>query len=88
MTVLETNADEDRNPPVRRLADRSPARLRALADPARGDLLAVGTAGADGYETASTDTSRPRPAVYAIDGTESEPCVRRETIADLARCER
>lgn len=88
MRDLETNADEDRNPPVRRLADRSPARLRALADSERGDLLAIGTTGADGYGMASTVTSRPRPAVYAVDKTESEPCVRRETIADLARCER
>jgi diaminopimelate decarboxylase len=62
-------------------------RDRALPAPERGDLLAIGNAGAYGYEMASTYNSRPRPAVVALDGTDAELCVRRETIADLGRYE-
>jgi diaminopimelate decarboxylase len=63
-------------------------RDRTLPAPARGDLFAVGNAGAYGYEMASTYNSRPRPAVVALDGANGELCVRRETIADLGRLER
>lgn len=63
-------------------------RDRELPAPERGDFLAVGNAGAYGYEMASTYNSRPRPAVVALDGDGGELCVRRETIADLGRFER
>jgi diaminopimelate decarboxylase len=62
-------------------------RHRALPAPERGDLFAIGNAGAYGYEMASTYNSRPRPAVVALDGADGELCVRRETIADLGRYE-
>ncbi|MWG35200.1 diaminopimelate decarboxylase [Halomarina oriensis] len=57
---------------------------RVLPAPERGDLLSVGTAGAYGYEMASTYNSRPRPAVVTLDG---DTVVRRETLADLTRLE-
>jgi diaminopimelate decarboxylase len=44
---------------------------RSLPDPRRGDLLAVGNAGAYGYEMASTYNSRPRPGEVVLeDGTD------------------
>ncbi|WP_160132669.1 diaminopimelate decarboxylase [Halococcus salsus] len=61
------------------------ARDRPLSAPERGDLLAIGNAGAYGYEMASTYNSRPRPAVCALDGDASWVCVRRETVSDLTR---
>jgi len=63
------------------------ARDRELPAPAREDCLAVGNAGAYGYEMANTYNSRPRPAVVALDDGESRVCVRRETIGDLTRLE-
>ncbi|EMA44962.1 diaminopimelate decarboxylase [Halococcus saccharolyticus] len=63
------------------------ARDRELPAPARDDLLAVGNAGAYGYEMASTYNSRPRPAVIALDDGESRVSARRETIDDLTRLE-
>jgi diaminopimelate decarboxylase len=63
-------------------------RNRALADPARGDLLAVGVAGAYGYEMASQYNSRPRPAEVALDDGEATVARRRETLADLTTVER
>ncbi len=39
---------------------------RLLARPVRGDVIAVGNAGAYGYEMASTYNSRPRPAEVAF----------------------
>jgi diaminopimelate decarboxylase len=62
-------------------------RDRVLPAPERGDLFAIGNAGAYGYEMANTYNSRPRPAVVALDGANGELCVRRETIADLGRLE-
>jgi diaminopimelate decarboxylase len=62
-------------------------RDRTLPDPARGDLLAVGNAGAYGYEMSSQYNSRPRPAVVAVDGGDARVAVRRETLADLTRLE-
>ncbi|GAB7095072.1 diaminopimelate decarboxylase [Halolamina litorea] len=55
---------------------------RPLPRPARGDLLAVGNAGAYGYEMASTYNSRPRPAEVTLAG---EVLRRRETLADVSR---
>ncbi len=64
------------------------ARDRGLARPERGDLLAVGNAGAYGYEMASHYNSRPRPAVVAIEGGDASLAVRRERLADITRLER
>ncbi|WP_435116464.1 diaminopimelate decarboxylase [Halolamina sp. C58] len=55
---------------------------RPLPAPERGDLLAIGNAGAYGYEMASTYNSRPRPAEVTVDG---ETLRRRETLADVSR---
>ena len=63
-------------------------RNRALADPARGDLLAVGIAGAYGYEMASQYNSRPRPAEVAVDDGTAAVVRRRETLGDLTTVER
>jgi diaminopimelate decarboxylase len=61
---------------------------RPLARPERGDLLAVGNAGAYGYEMASTYNTRPRPAEVAVDGAETALSRRRETVADVTDLER
>lgn len=61
---------------------------RPLSRPERGDLLAIGNAGAYGYEMASQYNSRPRPATVALDGDESAVARRRETIADVTALER
>jgi diaminopimelate decarboxylase len=59
-----------------------------LPAPERGDLLAVGNAGAYGYEMASQYNSRPRPATVVVDGDRSALERRRETVADITRLER
>ena len=61
---------------------------RALADPIRGDLLAVGIAGAYGYEMANQYNSRPRPAEVALDDGTVTVVRRREALADLTTVER
>lgn len=58
---------------------------RPLPRPERGDLLAVGNAGAYGYEMASTYNSRPRPAEVTRGGRVLR---QRESIADVLRPER
>lgn len=58
-----------------------------LPEPARGDLLAVGNAGAYGYEMASQYNSRPRPASVVLSGGTASLARRRETIADLTALE-
>lgn len=63
-------------------------RDRPLPTPERGDNLAIGNAGAYGYEMASQYNSRPRPAVVAVDGDEKALAVERETLSDLTRLER
>lgn len=60
---------------------------RSLPAPARGDLLAVGNAGAYGYEMASQYNSRPRPAVVVVDGDDEGLAVRREGLGDVTRLE-
>jgi len=60
---------------------------RDLPAPERGDLLAVGNAGAYGLEMASQYNSRPRPAVVAVDGDEARLVRRRETLADVTLAE-
>ncbi len=64
------------------------ARNRPLPSPERGDLLAVGNAGAYGFEMASQYNSRPRPACVAVDGDRTAAVRERETVADLTRRER
>jgi diaminopimelate decarboxylase len=56
---------------------------RPLPRPERGDLLAVGNAGAYGYEMASTFHSQPRPAEVSVADGETRVTRRRETVADL-----
>ncbi len=60
---------------------------RPLPDPERGDLLAVGNAGAYGYEMSNNYNSRPRPAVVAIEADEARLAVRREAVADITGLE-
>ncbi|SEN23453.1 diaminopimelate decarboxylase [Halorientalis persicus] len=60
---------------------------RPLPDPEREDLLAVDNAGAYGYEMSSNYNSRPRPAVVALDGDETQLAVRREAVADITERE-
>ncbi|MFD1586979.1 diaminopimelate decarboxylase [Halorientalis brevis] len=62
-------------------------RDRSLPAPERNDVLAVGNAGAYGYEMSSQYNSRPRPAVVAIDGQEATLAVRRERLADVTTLE-
>jgi diaminopimelate decarboxylase len=61
---------------------------RALADPSRGDLLAIGITGAYGYEMATQYNSRPRPAEVAIDDGAAMIVRRRENLSDLTTVER
>jgi len=63
-------------------------RERTLPDPTRGDLLAIGNAGAYGYEMSSTYNSRPRPAVVSLDGTRVSLSVERERLSNLTALER
>ncbi len=63
-------------------------RNRALAEPARGDHLAVGIVGAYGYEMAMQYNSRPRPAEVTLDDGTARVARRRETLADLTATER
>ncbi|WP_336022154.1 diaminopimelate decarboxylase [Halobellus salinisoli] len=60
---------------------------RPLSRPDRGDVLAVGNAGAYGYEMSSTYNSRPRPAEVALSGTTVRLARRRETLTDLTALE-
>ncbi|WP_336034599.1 diaminopimelate decarboxylase [Halobacterium yunchengense] len=57
---------------------------RRLPRPERGDVLAVGNAGAYGIEMASQYNSRPRPAVVALADGGDELARERESLADLA----
>jgi len=61
---------------------------RPIARPEREDLLAIGNAGAYGYELANQFHSQPRPAEVAIDGDEERIVRRRETMDDVMRVER
>ena len=62
-------------------------RNRPLARPERGDVLAVGMAGAYGYAMASPYNGRPRPATVALEDGGARLARRRETVADLRRLE-
>jgi diaminopimelate decarboxylase len=60
---------------------------RPVARPEREDLLAIGNAGAYGYELANQFHSQPRPAEVALDGEQTRVVRRRETLADVTRVE-
>ncbi|MEF8821203.1 MAG: diaminopimelate decarboxylase, partial [Halovenus sp.] len=60
---------------------------RPIPAPERTDLLAIGNAGAYGYELANQFHSQPRPAEIAIDGDEITVARRRETLEDVTRVE-
>jgi diaminopimelate decarboxylase len=60
---------------------------RPLPPPRRGDLLAIGNAGAYGYEMASNYNSRPRPATVVLENDVDRIARRRETLADVTRLE-
>ncbi|MFC7072707.1 diaminopimelate decarboxylase [Halovenus rubra] len=60
---------------------------RPVSQPERTDVLAVGNAGAYGYELANQFHSQPRPAEVAIDGDDHRVVRRRETLADVTKLE-
>ena len=60
---------------------------RPIARLERGDVLAIGNAGAYGYELANHFHSQPRPAEVAIDGDGARVVRRRERMADVTRVE-
>ena len=60
---------------------------RPIARPERKDVLAIGNAGAYGYELANHFHSQPRPAEVAIGGDSTRVVRRRETMADVTRVE-
>jgi diaminopimelate decarboxylase len=60
---------------------------RPIARPQREDLLAIGNAGAYGYELANQFHSQPRPAEVALDGDDERVVRERETLEDVTRAE-
>ncbi|MFB6268333.1 MAG: diaminopimelate decarboxylase [Halobacterium sp.] len=64
------------------------AEARDLPRPERGDLLAVGNAGAYGIEMASQYNSRPRPAVAALEDGDHRLARERDSLSDLTTPER
>ncbi len=63
------------------------ARDRLLPSPARGDLLAVMSAGAYGFAMSSNYNSRPRPAEVLVEGDRYRVVRRAESYEDLLRAE-
>jgi len=63
------------------------AESRTLPRPKRGDVLAVGNAGAYGIEMALQYNSRPRPPVVALSDGEDRVVRRRETVDHLTAAE-
>ncbi|WP_232701056.1 diaminopimelate decarboxylase [Halobacterium wangiae] len=61
---------------------------RRLPHPERGDLLAVGNAGAYGIEMVSQYNSRPRPAVVAVEGGDDRLVRERDELSTLTAPER
>ena len=61
---------------------------RPISGPERGDVLAIGNAGAYGYELANQFHSQPRPAEVALEDGEARVVRRRETLEDVTRLER
>lgn len=64
------------------------AKDRALPPVARGDVLAVFSAGAYGFSMSSQYNSRPRPAEVLVSGSEAQVIRRRESYDDLVSLER
>lgn len=64
------------------------ARDRELPIMQEGDLMALLDTGAYGMALASNYNTRPRPAEVLVNGKSAKVIRRRETIADLVRCER
>jgi diaminopimelate decarboxylase len=60
---------------------------RPVASPERGGVLAIGNAGAYGYELANQFHSQPRPAEVALDGERTRVVRRRETLDDVTSAE-
>ncbi|WP_049926605.1 diaminopimelate decarboxylase [Halopiger goleimassiliensis] len=60
---------------------------RPIAEPERGDVLAIGNAGSYGYELANQFHSQPKPAEVALEDGEARVARRRETLADVTRLE-
>jgi len=60
---------------------------RPIARPEREDLLAIGNAGAYGYELANQFHSQPRPAEVDVGGDDVRVVRRRETMADVTGLE-
>ncbi len=60
---------------------------RPVANPERGDILAIGNAGSYGYELASQFHSQPRPAEVALEDGEARVVRRRESLEDVTRVE-
>ncbi len=58
-----------------------------LADPKPGDVLAVFTTGAYNYSMSGNYNKFMRPATVLLRGGKPEVVVRRETVADLYKCE-
>jgi diaminopimelate decarboxylase len=63
------------------------ARDRELPIMEEGDLLALLDTGAYGMVLTSNYNSRPRPTEVLVDGKSVKVIRRRETFADLVRCE-
>jgi diaminopimelate decarboxylase len=63
------------------------ARHREIADVLPGDLVAVATAGAYGFVSASNYNSRPRPAEVLVEGGAFRVVRQRETLDDMLRGE-
>jgi len=61
---------------------------RPLTRPERGDLLAIGNAGAYGYELASNFHSQPRPADVAVENGAARVVRERESHDGIVRLER
>ncbi|MFA9414890.1 diaminopimelate decarboxylase [Natrinema sp. HArc-T2] len=61
---------------------------RELPATERGDVLAIGNAGAYGYEMANQYNSRPRPASIVLEDGDARLARRRETVDDVTRVER
>jgi len=61
---------------------------RELPATERGDVLAIGNAGAYGYEMANQYNSRPRPASVVCEDGDARLARRRETVDDVTRVER
>ncbi|PGF15422.1 diaminopimelate decarboxylase [Natrinema sp. CBA1119] len=61
---------------------------RELPVSKRGDILAIGNAGAYGYEMANQYNTRPRPASIVLEDGHVRLSRRRETVDDVTRAER